>query len=113
MNTILLLILSNTFMTVAWYGHLKFRGAPLLTTILLSWLIALPEYALQVPANRLGYGQFSTAQLKIIQEVISLVVFIVFNFVYFQEALNWRTGLAFLLIVGTVAASVYLIQPQD
>jgi uncharacterized protein (DUF486 family) len=66
MRTVLLLILSNTFMTIAWYGHLKFRAAPIVLTIAISWLIALPEYALQVPANRIGYDQFSAPQLKII-----------------------------------------------
>src|SRR5438093_12269279 len=106
MRTVLLLILSNTFMTLAWCGHLRFRAAPLIITILASWLIALPEYALQVPANRFGYGQFSAAQLKIIQEVISITVFVIFNFLYLKEAPNWRTGLAFALIVGAVFLAV-------
>jgi uncharacterized protein (DUF486 family) len=107
MRTILLLIVSNTFMTVAWYGHLRFRSAPLLITILLSWLIALPEYAFQVPANRLGFGRFTAAQLKIIQEVISICTFIVFSYFYFREKPTWRTGLAFLLIAVAVALVVY------
>jgi uncharacterized protein len=77
MLTVLLLLISNTFMTVAWYGHLKHRSAPLLGAIVVSWLIAFGEYCFQVPANRLGYGQFSGYQLKIIQEVITLVVFAV------------------------------------
>lgn len=102
MQTVLLLLLSNTFMTLAWYGHLRFRTAPLLVTILASWLIALPEYALQVPANRYGYGQFSAAQLKIIQEVISISVFVIFNMFYLHEMPTWRTALAFLLILGAV-----------
>jgi uncharacterized protein (DUF486 family) len=102
MRTIILLILSNAFMTVAWYGHLRFRGVPLITVILLSWLIALPEYALQVPANRFGYGLFTGSQLKIIQEVISISVFVLFNWLYLKEAPNWRTGLAFMLILGAV-----------
>lgn len=76
MWTVLLLISSNVFMTLAWYGHLRFKGFPLWLVILVSWVIALPEYALQVPANRMGHGQFSASQLKIIQEVISLVVFL-------------------------------------
>lgn len=101
-RTILLLILSNTFMTLAWYGHLKFRTAPLVITILVSWLIALPEYALQVPANRYGYGVFSAAQLKIIQEIISISVFVVFSYFYLNEKPTWRTGLAFALIVAAV-----------
>ncbi|HXG09087.1 MAG TPA: DMT family protein [Gemmataceae bacterium] len=106
MRTILLLILSNSFMTLAWYGHLRFKTAPLLVTILVSWLIALPEYALQVPANRLGYGQFTAAQLKIIQEAISISVFIIFCFFYLKEAPTWRTGLAMMLILAAVALAV-------
>ncbi len=102
MRTIILLVLSNSFMTLAWYGHLRFRSAPLVLTILASWLIALPEYALQVPANRWGYGQFTAAQLKIIQEVISISVFVIFSFFYLKEAPTWRTGLAFLLIIAAV-----------
>lgn len=104
-RTVLLLILSNSFMTLAWYGHLKFRTAPLLVTILASWLIALPEYALQVPANRYGYGTFSAAQLKIIQEVISISVFVIFSYFYLDEKPTWRTGLAF----GLIAAAVFVI----
>ena len=107
MPTVLLLILSNAFMTLAWYGHLRFRTAPLLVAILVSWLIALPEYALQVPANRFGYHkQFTATQLKIIQEVISVSVFVVFAYLYFKEVPTWRTGLAFLLIVAAVALAV-------
>jgi len=106
MRTVVLLILSNTFMTVAWYGHLRFRSKPLVLTILASWLIALPEYALQVPANRFGYGPFTAAQLKIIQEAISLTVFVVFNFFYLSESPTWRTGVAFALIVGAVCLAV-------
>jgi uncharacterized protein (DUF486 family) len=99
---ILLLIGSNAFMTAAWYGHLKYKGVPWLTVIVASWLIALPEYALQVPANRLGYGHLTGTQLKIIQEVISLSVFAVFAFFYLGETPTWRTALAFALIVGAV-----------
>src|SRR5438105_15504080 len=107
MRTVLLLILSNSFMTLAWYGHLRFKSVPLLVTILASWLIALPEYAFQVPANRFGYGQFSAAQLKIIQEVISIGVFVVFSFFYLKEAPTWQTGVAFLLILAAVFLVVY------
>ena len=102
-TVVLLLVASNTFMTIAWYGHLKYKHVALWLTILASWLIALPEYALQVPANRAGYGAFTATQLKIIQEVISLSVFAVFAFFYLGESPTWRTGLAFLLIVGAVA----------
>ncbi|HLW63835.1 MAG TPA: DMT family protein [Gemmataceae bacterium] len=107
MRTVILLILSNLFMTVAWYGHLKFRHAPLLVVILLSWLIALPEYSLQVPANRIGYGQFTAPQLKIIQEAISITVFVIFSILYLREVPTWRAGLAFLLIFLAVAIAVY------
>ena len=103
MWTVLLLIGSNVFMTVAWYGHLRFKGFPLWSVILVSWLIALPEYALQVPANRLGYGQFSATQLKIIQEVISVGTFIVFGYFYLNETLTWKTAAAFLFILAAVA----------
>ncbi|MCE9531433.1 MAG: DMT family protein [Planctomycetes bacterium] len=106
MRTVFLLILSNAFMTMAWYGHLKYRNSPLLLAILASWLIALPEYALQVPANRYGYIQFTATQLKIIQEVISVSVFVVFIYFYLGETPTWRTGLAFLLIFGAVALVV-------
>lgn len=106
MRTVLLLICSNAFMTVAWYGHLRFRGFPLWAVVLVSWLIALPEYAFQVPANRLGYGQFSATQLKVIQEVISVTVFVVFGYVYLNESVTWRTAAAFLLLFAAVALAV-------
>ena len=106
MRTISLLILSNTFMTIAWYGHLKYKAAPLILTILASWLIALPEYALQVPANRYGHGQFTAPQLKIIQEAISISMFVVFSVFYLREAPSWRTGLAMVLMLGAVALAV-------
>lgn len=106
MWTVLLLILSNAFMTVAWYGHLRFKGYTLWSVILVSWLIALPEYAFQVPANRLGYGRFSATQLKIIQEAISVTTFVVFGYFYLKESLTWRTGIAFLLILAAVALAV-------
>lgn len=96
--TIALLIASNTFMTIAWYGHLKYADKALWMRILVSWLIALPEYALQVPANAIGVKMFSPTVLKIFQEVISLSVFVVFAWWYFGEAPTWRTLLAFVLI---------------
>lgn len=96
--TIGLLIASNLFMTVAWYGHLKFKTAPLVTVILISWGIALFEYILQVPANRIGYGHFNAAQLKTIQEVISLTVFALFSWFYLGEKLTWQHGVGFGLI---------------
>lgn len=96
--TIGLLIASNVFMTVAWYGHLRFKTAPLVTVILISWFIALFEYIMQVPANRIGYGYFSAAQLKTIQEVISLSVFALFSWLYLGEKIGWQHGVGFGLI---------------
>lgn len=96
--TIGLLIASNIFMTFAWYGHLKYKSASLLLVILASWLIALPEYALQVPANRIGHGHFSAAELKTIQEVITLTVFAVFSVLYLKEPLGWNHALGFAFI---------------
>lgn len=96
--TIGLLIASNVFMTFAWYGHLKYKSASLVLVILASWLIALPEYALQVPANRIGHGHFSAAQLKTIQEVITLTVFAVFSVLYLKEPLGWNHALGFAFI---------------
>ncbi len=102
-TVILLLVASNAFMTVAWYGHLKYKQVALVSVIAVSWLIALPEYALQVPANRLGHGEFTATQLKVMQEVISLGVFAVFAFLYLKEVPTWRTVAAFLLIIAAVA----------
>lgn len=96
--TIGLLTLSNLFMTAAWYGHLRFKGAALATVILVSWGIAFFEYVLQVPANRIGYGYFSAAQLKTIQEVISLTVFALFSWFWLGEKLSWQHGVGFALI---------------
>src|SRR3954467_11124333 len=98
MWTVLLLICSNVFMTVAWYGHLRFRGFPLWAVVLVSGLIALPEYAFQVPANRLGYGQFSAPGVKIIQEAISIAALLVFGYFYLHESVPSQTAVAFLLI---------------
>lgn len=96
--TIGLLVISNLFMTFAWYGHLKFKSAPLLTVILISWGIALFEYCFQVPANRIGHGHFSAAELKTIQEVITLTVFVAFSVWYLKEPLLWNhlVGFAFI-----------------
>lgn len=101
--TVGLLTLSNLFMTLAWYGHLRFKGVPLALIVAVSWLIALPEYALQVPANRIGYGYFSAAQLKTIQEVISLTVFALFSWVYLGERLGWQHLAGFALICAGAA----------
>jgi uncharacterized protein (DUF486 family) len=98
LKTLLLLIASNCFMTVAWYGHLRFRETPLLWAIAASWLLALPEYALQVPANRAGYGDLSAYQLKIMQESVTLVVFMVFAWLGLGEQPSWRYLLSMALI---------------
>src|SRR5882672_7514343 len=102
MQTIALLTVSNIFMTIAWYGHLKYKASPLWAVILVSWGIAFVEYCFQVPANRIGSYQFSTAQLKTIQEVITLVVFSVFSVTYLREQFRWNYLVAFGLIVGAV-----------
>ena len=102
MKTILLLIVSNIFMTIAWYGHLRYKESPLLKVILISWGIAFVEYCFQVPANRIGHYQFSAAQLKTIQEVITLVVFCVFSFIYLKEELKWNYFVGFSMMIGAV-----------
>jgi uncharacterized protein (DUF486 family) len=102
MTTIALLTISNIFMTFAWYGHLKYRHAPLFKVILISWLIAFAEYCFQVPANRIGSYQFTAVQLKTIQEVITLTVFSVFSILYLGEELKWNYLVGFALIVVAV-----------
>ncbi|HEU4400916.1 MAG TPA: DMT family protein [Candidatus Polarisedimenticolia bacterium] len=102
MRTIVLLTLSNIFMTFAWYGHLKYRNSPLIWAVFVSWLIAFVEYCFQVPANRIGSYQFSTAQLKTIQEVITLLVFCVFSVLYLKEELKWNYLVGFSMMVGAV-----------
>lgn len=102
MRTVLLLVASNIFMTVAWYGHLKYKHVALWLVILVSWLIALPEYCLQVPANRWGHAQFSATQLKIMQEVITLVVFVAFAMLYLREPVRWNHAVAMLLVLAAV-----------
>ncbi|MDD5347554.1 MAG: DMT family protein [Candidatus Omnitrophica bacterium] len=102
MRTVILLTISNIFMTFAWYGHLKFTKSPLVLAILASWGIAFVEYCFQVPANRIGYQQFSAAQLKTIQEVITLVVFTVFSILYLGEKMRWNYAVGFLLIIAAV-----------
>jgi uncharacterized protein (DUF486 family) len=97
--TIGLLLASNIFMTFAWYGHLKFKAAPLLIVIFISWGIAFFEYCLQVPANRIGHGTFSAAQLKTIQEVLTLGVFVVFSIFYLHEPIKWNHLVGFALII--------------
>lgn len=100
---ILLLIGSNIFMTFAWYGHLKFTNTPLAIVIFISWGIALIEYCLAVPANRIGHEVYSAAQLKTIQEVITLVIFSLFSVFYLKEAFTWHHLLGFAFIAGGAA----------
>ena len=112
--TIVLLVISNIFMTFAWYGHLKLQqmkvlssATPLYVVILISWLIALAEYSFQVPANRIGFngngGSFSLMQLKVIQEAITLIIFTVFTVVFFKgEALQWNHFAAFVCLIAAV-----------
>jgi uncharacterized protein (DUF486 family) len=107
---IVLLTGSNIFMTVAWYGHLKFKSKPLLLVILVSWGIAFLEYCFQVPANRWGNAVYSPFQLKIIQEIITLTVFCVFAFLYFDDKIRWNHLAAFVCIV---AAVVFAFLPKE
>ena len=100
--TPLLLLCSNVFMTFAWYGHLKYRSVALPKVILVSWGIAFFEYCFQVPANRIGYATFSATQLKILQEVISLVVFSLFAVAILGEKLRWNHAVSFFLLLGAV-----------
>ena len=101
-TTIVLLLISNVFMTFAWYGHLKYKTMPLLTVIVTSWLIAFFEYCFQVPANRIGYGRFTGAELKVMQEVITLVVFAFFSVWYLKEPFRWNYAAGFALMVAAV-----------
>jgi len=104
MSTIALLIASNLFMTTAWYGHLKFPDAPLWKVVVLSWMIAFVEYCLAVPANRLGFANgFTVGQLKVIQEVVTLLVFAGFAVLWLGEKLKWNHAAAFVCLVGAVA----------
>ena len=102
MVTVVLLLISNTFMTFAWYGHLKHKSWPLWQAVVISWLIAFGEYCFQVPANRFGYGRFSGYQLKIIQESITLVVFTVFAYLYLGESIRWNYAASFVCIFAAV-----------
>jgi uncharacterized protein (DUF486 family) len=111
MKTAVLLTISNIFMTCAWYGHLKFENRPLWLVILVSWLIAFFEYCFQVPANRIGYlSGITPGQLKIMQEAITLVVFVVFARLYLAEKLTWNYYAAFGLVLGAVAL-VFMVKP--
>jgi uncharacterized protein (DUF486 family) len=99
---IVLLTISNVFMTFAWYGHLKFTNKPLFWVIVASWGIAFFEYCFQVPANRIGYGMYTGAQLKTMQEVITLTVFALFSVLYLKEPFRWNYAVGFCLILAAV-----------
>ena len=100
MLTIGLLIISNIFMTFAWYGHLKYKATALWIVVLVSWGIAFVEYCFAVPANRIGHGVYSAAELKTLQEIITLVVFAVFSVLYLQEPLGWNHAVGFGFLVA-------------
>ncbi len=112
MSTVLLLTISNIFMTFAWYGHLKFKESPLWIVILISWGIALAEYCFQVPANRIGHQYFTAPQLKLLQEIITLVVFAVFSVLYLKEQLRWNEAVGGVLIVVAVIV-VFVLNPRE
>ncbi|HJY30656.1 MAG TPA: DMT family protein [Pyrinomonadaceae bacterium] len=101
-KTVVLLIISNIFMTIAWYGHLKYKTKPLLVAIVASWSIALFEYIFQVPANRIGAQTFTVTQLKIMQECITLTVFTVIAYLLFGQSIRWNHVVSYLLLVGAV-----------
>lgn len=104
---ILLLCASNVFMTIAWYGHLRHKDKGLLLTIFVAWMIALPEYMLQVPANRMGHSHFTAPQLKLIQEAISITAFIGFSILYLRELPKWTDYVAFAFVVAGLAISLF------
>jgi len=101
-KTVVLLIASNIFMTIAWYGHLKYKHEPLVWVILISWLVALFEYSFQVPANRIGAQTFSVMQLKIMQECITLIVFTVVAYLLFGQTLKWNNVVSYVFIIAAV-----------
>ncbi|MDX6499072.1 MAG: uncharacterized protein QOG23_2332 [Blastocatellia bacterium] len=101
-KTVVLLTVSNIFMTVAWYGHLKYKNASLVSLIVISWSVALFEYIFQVPANRIGYQTYSLMQLKVMQECITLIVFTAIAFLLFGETLKWNNLVSYAFIVGAV-----------
>lgn len=102
MKTVILLVISNIFMTLAWYGHLKFKQSTLIVAIAASWGLALFEYCFQVPANRIGSDIFSITQLKIIQECITLAVFTLIAYLLFGETLKWNNLVSYALLIGAV-----------
>lgn len=101
-NPIILLLISNVFMTFAWYGHLKHKNSALFVVIVVSWLIAFFEYCFQVPANRMGHEVYNVVQLKTIQEVITLLVFSIFSVLYLKEQFKWNYLIGFIFIILAV-----------
>ena len=101
-KTVVLLIVSNIFMTIAWYGHLRYKNEPLVWVILISWSVALFEYMFQVPANRIGIQTFSLMQLKVMQECITLIVFTVMAYLLFGQTLKWNNLVSYAFIIGAV-----------
>lgn len=108
MKTVLLLTLSNIFMTFAWYGHLKFKSSALWLAILLSWGVAFFEYLFQVPANRIGAETFTLPQLKIMQECITIAVFTIISWTFFDASLKWNNVVSFALIAGAVYFTFFI-----
>ena len=102
LSTVVLLVCSNVFMTIAWYGHLKFARIPLAVAIFAAWGVALFEYCFQVPANRIGYHAMSLFQLKVTQEIITLSVFVIFALVVFKQTPKWNYALSFGCLLGAV-----------
>ena len=103
LTSIVLLIASNVFMTFAWYGHLRYKSSPLVVAIIVSWAIAFFEYCLQVPANRIGSTSLTTAQLKIVQEIITLAVFAAFSVTFLGETIRWNYVAASACMLGAAA----------
>ncbi len=101
-RVVILLIISNVFMTLAWYGHLKVKESPIFLAIILSWGLALFEYIFQVPANRMGSNVLSVTQLKIIQEAVTLAVFTLLAYFLFGETLRWNNAVSYALLIGAV-----------
>lgn len=99
---ILLLTISNVFMTFAWYGHLRFKSYSLWVVVLSSWLIAFFEYCFQVPANRIGHEFYTATQLKVMQEIITLIIFVIFSVLYLKEDFRWNYAVGFALILLAV-----------
>ncbi len=99
-SPIILLFVSNIFMTFAWYGHLKYKASPLIIAIVASWAIAFVEYCFSVPANRIGHQVYSAAELKTMQEIITLLVFAAFSVLYLGEKISWNHLVGFALIAG-------------